>query len=47
MMAKLYWRVKRNGKWTWTPASFEVVQVEIKPNLYTGKVVVKDLEEDE
>jgi len=19
-MAKLYWRVKRNGKWTWTPA---------------------------
>jgi len=20
MMAKLYWRVKRNGKWTWRPA---------------------------
>lgn len=20
MMAKLYWRVKKNGKWTWTPA---------------------------
>jgi len=19
MMAKLYWRVKKNGKWTWTP----------------------------
>jgi len=19
-MAKLYWRVKRDGKWTWTPA---------------------------
>lgn len=19
-MAKLYWRVKRNGKWTWRPA---------------------------
>ena len=19
MMTKLYWRVKRNGKWTWTP----------------------------
>ncbi len=19
-MAKLYWRIKRNGKWTWTPA---------------------------
>lgn len=21
-MAKLYWRVKRNGKWTWTPAVY-------------------------
>ena len=21
MMAKLYWRVKRNGKWTWRPAN--------------------------
>jgi hypothetical protein len=20
-MAKLYWRVKRNGKWTWKPAT--------------------------
>ncbi len=20
MMVKLYWRVKKNGKWTWTPA---------------------------
>jgi hypothetical protein len=20
-MAKLYWRVKRNGKWTWRPAT--------------------------
>jgi len=20
-MAKLYWRVKRDGKWTWTPAT--------------------------
>ncbi len=20
-MAKLYWRIKRNGKWTWTPAT--------------------------
>ena len=20
MMAKLYWRVKKNGKWTWRPA---------------------------
>jgi len=21
MMAKLYWRVKLNGKWTWRPAN--------------------------
>jgi len=21
MMAKLYWRVKKNGKWTWRPAT--------------------------
>jgi len=24
MMAKLYWRVKRNGKWTWRPANVRV-----------------------
>ncbi len=24
-MAKLYWRVKKNGKWTWTPADVSVV----------------------
>ncbi len=23
-MAKLYWRVKRNGKWTWTPAVYDL-----------------------
>lgn len=28
-MAKLYWRVKRDGKWTWTPAD---VYVEIAMN---------------
>ncbi len=22
-MAKLYWRIKRNGKWTWTPATID------------------------
>lgn len=22
-MARLYWRVKKNGKWTWTPATLE------------------------
>ena len=23
MMAKLYWRVKKNGKWTWRAATAE------------------------
>jgi len=23
-MAKLYWRVKRDGKWTWTPAVYDM-----------------------
>ena len=27
MMAKLYWRVKQNGKWTWTPAFHEMIRV--------------------
>ena len=22
-MAKLYWRVKRDGKWTWVPADMD------------------------
>lgn len=22
-MARLYWRVKKNGKWTWTPATLQ------------------------
>ncbi len=23
-MARLYWRVKKNGKWTWTPAIYDM-----------------------
>ena len=26
-MAKLYWRVKLNGKWTWRPAAIEHANV--------------------
>ncbi len=25
-MAKLYWRVKKDGKWTWTAAKFHKIQ---------------------
>ncbi len=24
-MAKLYWRVKKDGKWTWTPAHVPLI----------------------
>ncbi len=23
-MAKLYWRIKKNGKWTWVPAVYDL-----------------------
>jgi len=44
-MAKLYWRVKRNGKWTWRPA-----QVLHEYQCYTDmipKTLVKNLQEEE
>ncbi len=24
MSGKLYWRIKKNGKWTWTPAVYDL-----------------------
>ena len=38
-MAKLYWRIKRNGKWTWRPA--EVIYMDVN----TSKTLVEMLEE--
>ncbi len=44
-MAKLYWRVKVEGKWTWRPA--EVLhEYPCYTDLYT-KTLVKTLEEEE
>ena len=40
-MAKLYWRVKRNGKWTWKPARRDDCKCG-KLNIYSP-----DLEEEE
>ena len=40
-MAKLYWRVKRDGKWTWKPA--EVIYMDQG----TAKTLVENLEEEE
>lgn len=28
MGAKLYWRTKKNGKWTWTPAVYDLYEGE-------------------
>ena len=40
-MPKLYWRVKRGGKWTWTPAKVVYYSVE------EASVEVEMLEEEE
>ncbi len=40
MMAKLYWRVKLNGKWTWRPA-------DMAPESPDGWIRVYNLEEEE
>ncbi len=40
-MAKLYWRVKKNGKWTWKPAEVS------KHDIVMRTIVVHDLEEEE
>ena len=39
-MAKLYWRVKRDGKWTWRPA-------DIVPVSDDGWIHVYELEEED
>ncbi len=37
-MVKLYWRIKKNGKWTWTPAIYdlhlteEIMSEEVHPD---------------
>ena len=43
MMAKLYWRVKRNGKWTWKPAMV-IVNNAVSVTAYT---LDRQIEEEE
>ena len=43
MMAKLYWRVKRNGKWTWRPANVKFTKV----NDVTGNFWAEIIQEEE
>lgn len=37
-MAKLYWRIKRNGKWTWVAATPEntMYMPQFNMHIYTG-----------
>ncbi len=43
-MAKLYWRVKKEGKWTWIPATNENT---VLVNSYRVTEAILDLEEEE
>jgi len=43
MMAKLYWRVKKNGKWTWKPAMV-IVNNAVSVTAYT---LDRQIEEEE
>ena len=48
MMAKLYWRVKRNGKWTWTPAEvLDKIEFVNDAGIMRTEVYVHQLEEEE
>lgn len=38
MSGKLYWRIKKDGKWTWTPAHVEITD---------GWLIVEPLMEEE
>lgn len=46
MMAKLYWRVKLNGKWTWRPA-VGVLTWDKRYQKYVKHVLELQLEEEE
>ncbi len=36
-MAKLYWRIKQAGKWTWVAATLENTIYRTHPPVFTGK----------
>ena len=45
-MAKLYWRIKRNGKWTWRAASEQFLKhIEGAIQLYGIDVMLVEEEE--
>lgn len=34
-MAKLYWRIKQDGKWTWRPAEYTIIERRMDPDTQT------------
>ena len=42
-MAKLYWRVKRNDKWTWRPVNVNFAKL----NEVTGNLWIEIIQEEE
>lgn len=46
-MAKLYWRVKLNGKWTWRPAVSVDLSWDEGHQKYVKHVLELQLEEEE
>lgn len=47
MAGKLYWRVKKNGKWTWKKAKFNMVDVDYEHNQMYCIVDLDNLTEEE
>ncbi len=46
-MAKLYWRVKEEGKWTWRPANVQSIDYEVKMRTGYAWYLIQNQEEEE
>jgi hypothetical protein len=46
-MAKLYWRIKRDGRWTWTPVKFRKVNWWYTATTLLAEILDPDREEEE
>ena len=46
MAGKLYWLVKKNGKWTWSPAKFNLVDTDYEHQQMYCIIDLDDIEEE-
>lgn len=46
MAGKLYWRIKKDGKWTWRPAKFNLVDTDYENAQMYCIIDLDDLEEE-